>query len=226
MRGQRIVGRRLPASFPPLGIFERTRLAAKGKKVNYRLRTLDLVSRSQARAYCKTASRAGLSCLPIRQTDNTWQLVQTGDNSLVARATVVRPEGRDGKKTTNTTKKQKRVAVVAKPVPKKPARMRPAVLRDGSLVKVQLAAYRNLARALNGKYILAKSLPDNFPALEILKRNGNTDDRTQINYWVRSKGLWQLNRARVLCKMARSAGHGCMLIEPERAARQSVVAHR
>jgi len=212
-QGKNLLTRRLPRDFPSLGIFFRHSLTADGKRVNYRLRSRDLTSRSQAVAYCETVMAAGFSCLPIRQTGSPWRLVGTEPEAKVA---TVSP-----RTTAGSTASTAAMATVSESAVSKPdaasAKTRPAasaVDATGPLFKIQLAAYRDITRAVRGERILSKSLPGDFPRLEILKRNVVAEDPTRINYWVRSRGLLQKAHARALCDTARSAGHGCLLIEP------------
>jgi hypothetical protein len=179
---------------------------AQGKRVNYRLRSRDLTHRSRARDLCGTVKSAGLSCLPVRQTGNTWQLVEhEGDRRMAARGETVRAQA----------------AVSAR----KPAALT-AAGHDGRLFRVQLAAYQDLARAVRGKRILSASLPGNFPPLAILKLAGNADSFAPIQYWVRSQGSWSKGRALEICNQARSSGHDCFLKKADRATWQPVAASR
>jgi len=215
VRGRNILTRRLPNNFPRLGIFTRHRPTANDKRVNYRLRSRDLTNRSQAKTFCKAAKAAGFPCLSIRQTGSTWQLVKTDTASQAARPAGPAPQIEDptAEKAGNPVRKADAITTSGSPV--NPALSRPAADTSGRLFRIQLAAYRDLVKAVHGKKILSKSLPGNFPRLEILKRNGNAANRSRINYWVRSQDLWHKSRARALCDEARSAGHACLLIEPK-----------
>lgn len=210
IRGRDILTKRLPNDVPELEIFMRHRATAKGKRVNYRLRSRALTTRSQALSACRSARAAGLSCLPIRQTSNTWRLVKTGAHTRTARA--VAP----GRPRTVSAGE-----FVGNPV-KNPV----AASASRPLFRIQLAAYRNLAKAVHGKQILTRNLPQGFPRLEILKRNGITRHRTRINYWVRSQDVWNEGRARALCNEARSRGHPCLLIEPRKTIWRPIMANR
>ena len=200
--GRQVIAKRLPGNFPRLEIFVKRRNGVNGSRVNYRLRSTELTTRSQAVAFCKAASSAGVSCLPIRQTNTAWQLVKTGSGSQAAMS------GPPDKKRLASKFSAPDYGAAS-------AKSTPSVARHDKAAgpyKIQLAAYQDLERAVLGKDILAKRLPDNFPRLHIMQRRRTSKHPARINYRVRSSELWHESRARALCNEARAAGLSCLLI--------------
>jgi hypothetical protein len=226
VRGRNFLSRRLPSNFPRLGVFMRHRPAGDDRRVNYRLRSRDLTNRSQAMAYCRTVKAAGFSCLPIRHTSSAWQLVESDTNTRVARAATPSPNIKDWVRLEVRKPVKKPVAITARQSPVKALQSGRTTAPNGPLFRIQLAAYLDLVRAVRGKQILTKSLPDNFPRLVILKKNEDVADDSPINYWFRSQGVWHKRRARALCNEARSAGHACFLVETDSKVWRPVVANR
>lgn len=221
-RGQKILSRKLPASFPKLGVFERRGAAAEGKRVNYRIRSKVQATEVEAIALCDAVTASGVSCLPIRQTSNVWQFVNANPNSDAAKIMAPRQQKRANRDVKNSEPKTAAIQVSASLSDVSPTASGPA--KKQSLYRIQLAAYRDLAWAVRGKDILTKNLPENFPSLDILKRHTADTAQTQINYRVRSHGLWQKERALALCEAARLAGYGCLLLEPVGSLWRSVAA--
>lgn len=226
LRGREILTRRLSDRMPPLGIFARNPQPGSDNRVNYRLRSRDLWSRSQAKMYCRAIQAAGQSCLPIRHADEVWRLVEAGTAPQTAQGGRFRPASDRYKQAGAAMPLRRTVPMAARPVPASFTPPRPALTTGGRLYRVQFAAYVDLERAILGKGILTRSLPANFPPLQILRKNGTAVNDTPANFWVRSREAWRKSRARALCAEARLAGRACFLVEANSAMWQPVVASR
>ena len=190
IHGRQILARNLPKSFPKLGVFVRGQHDGRASRAHYRLRSKDSTSRSRANALCSQALSAGQSCLVIRQTSASWQLVKTKAPShaaITASLDSVSPRAR-------------------------PAKAQVTDADENPRYRIQLAAYRHLKNAIKGKQILARLLPDGFPGLDILKRDRRSHGSASIKFRIRSSVPWTESHARKFCDSARSTGVSCLLV--------------
>ena len=157
IRGKSILIRRLPITFPRLGIFVRHRPTTPDKRTLYRLRSRDLINRSKAMIFCNAAKAAGADCLSIRQTDRAWRMIKTDAPSRIARSVAPRRKVAGQRLANGVIMVRKPVVLTAQRSPAKPAQSGPAAAPHKALFRIQFAAYRDLAGAVRGKQFLSNT---------------------------------------------------------------------
>jgi len=121
-------------------------------------------------ALCKAVKAAGVSCLPVRQTSGTWQLVKTDMTLQAARDARPGPKSEVRGRAHAAKPVTKPVAITASPSSVNAALTGPAAGSTGPLFRIQLAAYRDFSRALLGKEILTTAFQANFRAWKFSKK--------------------------------------------------------
>lgn len=87
----------------------------------------------------------------------------------------------------------------------------------GGLYRVQLAAYRSSRHAARGMDIFRRILGSMAVPLQVLERQSrNTSGK--INFRIRTVGLASRNEAEELCRLVRTKGQDCLVIEHRAAA--------
>ncbi|NKB22130.1 MAG: hypothetical protein GKS01_16705 [Alphaproteobacteria bacterium] len=84
---------------------------------------------------------------------------------------------------------------------------------DQKLYRVQMAAYRYKTNAVKALSSFNALVAKNHVQFELLVRNGQIPNNTGIHYRIRTKAMITVEKAKTMCKVARSAGQKCLVIK-------------